>query len=56
MKLGSVDILGCGEPDLHAKLRVFLGRRFGELKLQEPPFVRVGMVLAQDSEFPVTLT
>ena len=32
------DILGCGEPDVLAKIRNFPGARFGELTLQEESF------------------
>ena len=42
------DILGCGESDVLAKMCILLGRRFGALKLQEFPYVHVGMELAQD--------
>ena len=50
------DILGCGEPGVMDKLRQFLELRFGKLKVQEKQFVHVGMELAQDSSFSVTLT
>ena len=50
------DILGCGEYDIMAKMHIFLGQRFGELKSQESSFVLVGMELVQDITFSVTLT
>ena len=50
------DILGCGEPGVMDKLRQFSELRFGRLKVQEKQFVHVGMELAQDSSFSVTLT
>ena len=50
------DILGSGEPDILAKMRIFLEQHFGELKLQVSSYVRVGMGLAQDSISPVTLS
>ena len=43
-------------PDVLPKSRDFPGRRFGELRLQEPPFARVSADLAQGSDFSVTLT
>ena len=49
-------ILGCGESDVLAKMRVLLERCFGGLKLQESSFDHVGMELAQDHTFSVTLT
>ena len=51
-----IDILGRGEPDGLAKMRSFPEQRFGELKSQEPSFVRVGMELAQGHVFSATLT
>ena len=49
------DIPGCGEPEVLPKVRDFSEERFVELKLQGSPFVRVGMDLAQGSDFSVTL-
>ena len=43
------DILGRGESDILAKMRIYSGQRFGGLKLQESSFVHVGMGLAQDN-------
>ena len=50
------DTLGCGEPDVLTTMRICLDRRFGELKLQESPFVRVDMELVHDCTFSTTLT
>ena len=50
------DISGCGEPDVLTKARNFPEQRFGELHLQGQSFVYVGMGLAQDGAFSVTLT
>ena len=37
------DILGCGDPDVMAKMRIYLEHRFGGLKLQESPFAHAAM-------------
>ena len=50
------DLLGCGECDALPKVREYLGRRFGDLKLRGSPFVYAGMGLAQECDFSVTLT
>ena len=50
------DILGCGERDLSLKARSFSGARFGKLKGQDESIVCVGMDLAQEKDFSVTLT
>ena len=50
------DILGRGEPDALPKIRGLTEQRFGETKLQENSFVRVGMELGQAAHFCVTLT
>ena len=50
------DIPGGGEPDVLQKARVFSGRRFGKLKVQEGRFARVGIELAQETDSSVTLT
>ena len=50
------DILGRGAPDVLTEMRIFPGKRFGELKLQDSPFVREGMELAHGHTFPATLT
>ena len=50
------DILGRGECDLLAKVRGSMGKRFGEMEVQEGSRVHVGMELAQGSDFSVTLT
>ena len=39
------DISGRGEPDVLTKIRHFLEKRFGTMKLQEDSFVRVGIEL-----------
>ena len=50
------DILGCGECDLHARVREFSKERFGEMEGLEGSFVRVGAELAQEQDFSATLT
>ena len=49
------DILWCAELDVLSEIRTFPERRSGELKLQESSFAHVGMKLAQESDFSVTL-
>ena len=49
------DILERGEPDLLSKARGSLETRFGKLKVQEGPVVRVGVGMAQEKDFSVTL-
>ena len=50
------DISGFREYDLLAKVRGFLVKRFGGMQVQEGSFVHVGMKLAQEEDFSVTLT
>ena len=49
------DILECGWQDVSSRTRVSLGRRFGELKVQESFCVHVGMGVSQENEFAVKL-
>ena len=49
------DILGRGEPEISPKARNSSGKRFGTLEVREGSFVHVGMELAQEWGFSVTL-
>ena len=49
-------IPGCGGPDLPLNVRRFSEKWSGKLKVQEKPFVRMSMVLAQAKDFSATLT
>ena len=50
------DILGCGEYELLARARAFLDKRFGTSKVSVGSSVHVGMGLAQEKDFSMTLT
>ena len=48
--------MGHGVPDILPDARKITGKRFGKLKVQEGSSVHVGMELAQEKDFPATLT
>ena len=50
------DLLGCGEDGLLVKVRGYSEKRFGKLEVQEGSCVHVGVELAQEKDFSVTLT
>ena len=50
------DILGCGEGDLHGNVQDFSEKRYGESEVHVGSFVHVGMELAHEQDFSVTLT
>ena len=50
------DIAGCDEPDMMSRKRDFSEMRKGELKVQEGPFVHVGMEYTQKDNCWVTST
>ena len=50
------DILGRGESNVLAKMRIPPEHRYREFKLQESSFVHVGVALARGHTFSVTLT
>ena len=50
------DVLGCGDQDALTKIRVFPENRFGALRVQESPLVRVGMELPREGNFLAKLT
>ena len=51
-----IDDILIGKRDLLEKARVFSEKRFAELEVQEGSLVHVGMELAQERDFSVTLT
>ena len=53
---GTNDMLGRGGQDVLSKARISFRRLLGERKVQEPPFVHVGMKVPQENGFAVKAT